>query len=62
MGIIPFQTNIFDIQQASTIKRNPLNGFWNRRKRIRNTGARKAAIGKIHFPLKKNSKTVPINK
>jgi hypothetical protein len=53
---------MFDTNPARTIIRNPLNGFCNRKKRIRNIGATKAAIGKIHLPLKKKREINPINK
>ena len=62
MGIIPFQVNMFDIQPASTINKNPINGFCNLKKRIRKRGAINAAMGKIHLPLKKKRNIKPINK
>jgi len=62
IGMIPFQMKILEIQLAITKMRNPLNGFWYRRNRIKNIGAANAAIGNIHLPLEKNRKTKPNKK
>ncbi len=40
----------------------PLKGFWSLKNLIRNKGAKKAAIGRIHLPLEKKRNINPINK
>jgi len=50
---------IFEINPTMIRNINPFNGLWNLRKRIKNIGAKNAAIDRIHRPLEKKRNIKP---